>query len=102
METVIQNPDLGVRKAGWKKRKLLGTVGGKKRAQRGKKRTYSHTETVIQNPSLGCKAAPSRFKEADLHPQSRGENGGLEYRGGGKLRTQGGKKRGLQLKMHEI
>ena len=47
------------------------------------------------------KAACSRFKEADLQPngdgnpdpRSRGENAGLEYREGGKLRTQGWKKR---------
>ena len=29
METVIQNPDLGVRTAGWKKRKLLRDGGWK-------------------------------------------------------------------------
>ena len=81
-ETVIQNPDLGVRMGVWNMRKLLRDGGWKEaqRAQSGKKRTDSQTETRIQTPGLGARTGVWNMRYS-----GRDE--------GGKRRAQGLKKR---------
>ena len=81
-ETVIQNPDLGVRMGVWNMRKLLRDGGWKEaqRAQSGQKRTDSQTETRIQTPGLGARTGVWNMRYS-----GRDE--------GGKRRSQGLKKR---------
>ena len=67
-ETVIQNPDLGVRGLEHEKAST-GRWVGKKRTQYGKKRIYSQTQrkTEFRLETRRWKAAHPRFKETDLY-----------------------------------